>query len=119
MHEGDCVRVLLRTVFCRSHAITSLQCSFYTFHRNAVNAQKAQDVNLGPEIRAMDPYLRPESRNFNKYQFKHSALKNTEHGIACSWKAAAAYATTEQKTRDMLLAKIKAEKEGAAAAASS
>jgi len=76
-----------------------------------------QDENLGPEIRALDPYLRPESRDFNKYQFKLSALKNTEHGVVCSWKAAAAYATSEQKTRDMLIAKIKAEKEAAAATA--
>jgi hypothetical protein len=81
-----------------------------------VNSQKAQDGNLGPDIRALDPYMRPESRSFNKYQFKHSALKNTEHGVVCSWKAAAAYASTEQQTRDALLAKIKAEKEEAAAA---
>lgn len=74
---------------------------------------------MGPEIKALDPYMRPESRSFNKFQFKHSALKNTEHGIVCSWKAAAAYASSEQKTRDMLVAKIKAEKETAAAAASS
>lgn len=84
-------------------------------HRNAVNAQKLQDENLGPETRALDPYLRPESRSFNKYQFKISALKNTEHGVVCSWKAAAAYASTEQQTRDAMLAKIKAEKEAEAA----
>jgi len=85
-----------------------------------VNAQKATDENMGPEIRALDPYMRPESRNFNKFQFKHSALKNTEHGVVCSWKAAAAYAESERKTRDALIAKIKAEKqeeEAAAAAA--
>ena len=65
---------------------------------------------MGPDIRALDPYLQTESRSFNKFQFKLSALKNTEHGIVCSWKAAAAYAGTEQETRDMLLAKIAAEK---------
>lgn len=79
-----------------------------------MNAQKAQDENVGPDIRALDPYMRPESRSFNKYQFKHSALKNKEHGVVCSWKAAAAYATSEQKTRDALLAKIKEEKEATA-----
>ena len=87
----------------------------YHHYRKAVNAQKLQDENLGPDIRALDPYMRPESRSFNKFQFKHSALKNTEHGVVCSWKAAAAYATSEQKTRDVLIAKIKAEKEEAAA----
>lgn len=76
-----------------------------------MNAQKLQDINLGPEIRALDPYLQPESRSFNKFQFHSSALKDTEHGVVCSWKAAAAYAGTEQQTRDAMLAKIKAEKE--------
>ncbi|CAB9528341.1 expressed unknown protein [Seminavis robusta] len=78
----------------------------------SVNAQKLQDENFGPDIRAMDPYMRPESRSFNKFQWKMSALKNSEHGIVCSWKAAAAYANTEQATRDAILAKIQAEKEG-------
>jgi hypothetical protein len=72
------------------------------------------DESLGPDIRAMDPYLRTESRSYNKWQWKNSALKNTEHGIVCSWRAAAAYATTEQQARDELLAKIKAEKAQAA-----
>lgn len=69
---------------------------------------------MGPETGALDPYHRYESRSFNKYQFKLSALKNTEHGVVCSWKAAAAYAGTEQETRDAMLAKIKVEKEVAA-----
>lgn len=84
------------------------------YYRKAVNAQKLQDENLGPDIRALDPYMRPESRDFNNFQFKHSALKNTEHGVVCSWKAAAAYANSEQKTRDLVIAKIKAEQEEAA-----
>ena len=62
---------------------------------------------------ALGAYERTESRGYNKWQFKLSALKNTEHGAVCSWRAAGAYADTEKDARDQLLAKIKAEKEQA------
>ena len=90
------------------------QLAFNSFDRSAINAQKLQDQNLGPETAALDPYHQYESRSFNKFQFKLSALKNSEHGVVCSWKAAAAYAGTEKEVRDAMLAKIKAEKEAAA-----
>lgn len=99
------------TIYC-CHFL--FYCPPQSQYRTAIQTQRAQDENLGPDIRAMDPFLRHEGRNFNKFQFKHSALKNQPHGVACSWKAASAYAQTEIDARDSFLAELKAKKDAEA-----